>query len=263
MKTAERRWSWHVWFWGFAFLFLTHAVAVFWFAERRDVSPSWQKPAAFFHLSSDREMDRRMAETITLRDPTLFALPHAQGVSGRAWLNFQPQLPRLSNWFAPPEWLSLPIEQLGTSLEEYAATNRPSEEPLLASLRAAKTPEVRIPDEPIITRSSVHVEETSANRRLLSVPPLPSMTNSDVLSKTIVAVSVNGDGVVESAALARESGSKLADDRGVGLARALRFEPLAIRNTRLRETAPPTIVRVVFTWHVPPTNALAAAVGGP
>lgn len=263
MKTTERRWSWHVWFWGFAFLFLTHAFAVFWFAERRDVAVSWQRPAAFFHLSAAREMDRPMSETITLRDPTLFALPHTRGVSGRAWLNFQPQLPRLSNWFAPPEWLPLPIEQFRTSLEEYAATNRPSEEPLLASLRAAKTPELRIPDEPIITRSSVQVEGTIASRRLLSIPPLPSMTNSDVLAKTIVAVSVNGDGVVESAALAKESGSKLADARGVGLARALRFEPLAIRNMRLREMAPPTILRVIFTWHVPPTNALAAAAGGP
>lgn len=263
MKAVQSRWSWHIWFWGFLFLFLTHAFAVFWFADRRNVSLSWQKPQAFLQLSADRETDQRVMEMVALRDPTIFALPHAKGVSGRAWLNFQPQIPRLSNWFAPPEWLALPVDQLGASLDAFAATNRPSDEPLLASLRATRTPEVRIPDEPIMTRSSLKVEGLLAMRKLMEVPPLPSMTNNDVLGKTVVAVSVNGNGVVESAALTQESGSKPADDRGVDLSRALRFEPLPIRDARAREMAPPTILRVIFTWHVAPTNLTASAVGGP
>ena len=263
MKAAASGWSRHLWFWGFVFLFLGHAFAVFWFADRRNISHSAQMPTAFFYLSGDREAEQRMPEMMALRDPTLFALPHGHGFSGRAWLNFQPQLPRLSNWFAPPEWLSLPVEQLGTSLDDYGATNRPSEEQLLASLRTTKAPEVRIQDEPIITNSSVKVEGPFAARRLISSPALPSLPANDVLGKTVIAVSVSGNGVVESASLARESGSKLADERGVELARALEFEPLANRDARARETAPPTLVRVIFTWHVPPTNATAATAGPP
>jgi TonB family protein len=266
MKTAETRWSGHVWFWGFVFLFLGHAFAVFWFADRRNLSPSWQKPAAFFYFGDDADTGKPMAEIAALRDPTLFALPHVHGFSGAAWLNFRPQVPALSNWFAPREWLSLPTDQLGTSLDEYVATNRPSEEQLLASLRATKVPEVRIPDEPIVTRSYVKVEDPRATRKLVRVPPLPAITHNDVLKRTVVAVSVNGDGRVESASLVREreSGSKQADESAVELARTLEFAPLPIRDAQAREMAAPTLLHVIFAWQViPPTNNAAATAGAP
>jgi len=259
MNVVERQTSRQFWIWGFVFLFLVHAFAIFWFADRREGRPVWQKPAAFLYLSSEPEMDRRVTDLAALQEPTLFALPHPRGFSGSAWLNFRPQVPTLNDTSAPPEWLALPLEQLGGVLNAYSATNRPSEEQLLASLRATRTVEVRIPDEPVMTTTTIRVEGPLASRRLLGTPPLPSAAHTDVLRPTVVVVSVNGDGVVETASLAGESGLNTADARAVTLARRVEFEPAPIRDARVRTTAPPTIGRLIFTWHVvSPTNAAPA-----
>jgi TonB family protein len=256
MNAARSSWSRHVWIWGFVFLFLSHAFAVFWLAERQTNLPSWQKPAAFLYLGGSPDTDLRIAKNTALRDPTLFALPHAENFSGGAWLNFRPQVLQLTNWIAPPEWLAPSLEQLGKSFDEYVATNRPSEDQLLASLRATAAPEVRMPDQPVITHSTAKIEGALAARKLVFTPELPNVPHSDVLAKTIVTVSVNGNGVVESASIAKDSGSKWADDSALRLARAFSFEPAAVPVARARDNSPPVFGRLVFTWNtVPPTNA--------
>jgi TonB family protein len=260
MKPVDSSWPRGAWFWGFIFLFLAHALAVFWLAERRQYKSSWQKPRAFLYLGGNHDYDRQLAQAAALRDPTLFALPHAQGFSGGAWRNFQPQFPALTNWSAQPEWLPLESARLGLALQEYVTTNRPSESRLLASLRATRLTEVRLADEPILTNSTLQVEGGVNTRRLISRPALPSVPLSDLPGRTIVAVSVNGDGTVESASVSRESASKWADQRALELAGLLEFEPLPIRNVRARRLAPPTVLRVIFAWHaVPPTNNAVTA----
>jgi len=260
MKPAGSSWSRSAWFWGFVFLFLAHALAVFWLAERRQYKTLQQKPRAFLFLGGDHDYDRQLAQAAALRDPTLFALPHANGFSGGAWLSFQPQFPALTNWSAPPEWLPLESAHLGLALQEYVTTNRPSESRLLASLRATRPPEVRLADEPILTNSTLNVEGGLKSRRLVSQPALPSVPLSDLPGRTVVAISVNGDGLVESASVSRESASRWADERAVELARMLEFEPLPIRDVRARRMAQPTVLRVVFSWHaIPPTNSAATA----
>jgi TonB family protein len=170
---------------------------------------------------------------------------------------FQPEALKLSNWSAPPEWLALPTDQFGSSFNDYLATNRPSTEPLLAALRVTKTLEVRIPGEPVITNTILRVEGPLASRGLARVPPLPSAVHSDALrTPTVIAVSVNGDGVVETASIASGSGLPAADDRALRLARSFQFQPAPIRNVRERERAAPTLGRLIFTWHVV-TDAVA------
>ena len=255
MKPAESSWTGGTWFWGFVFIFLAHALAIFWLAERREYKTSRPKPRAMFYLGSGPEFERRLAESAMLRDPTLFALPHEHGFSGGAWLNFQSRSPAFTNGSAPPEWLALDTAQLGGALQEYITTNRPSESRLLASLRATRSPEARLADNPILTNSMVQIESGFPARRLVSRPELPSVPLAEMPGRTVVTVTVDGDGRVESASVARESASKWADQRAVELARHLEFEPLPIRNVRARLAAPPTVLRVVFTWHaVAPTN---------
>lgn len=256
MNAMERKTSPQFWIWGFVFLFLVHAFAIFWFAAPREARPSWQKPPPFLYLSSEPDMDRRVLELTTMQDPTLFALPHAHGFSGGAWLNFRPRTQTLDETTAPPALLVLPLTQLGNALNEYARTNRPSEEELLASLRATKTVEVRIPDEPVITNTILRVEGPLAGRKISSIPPLPSAAYTDVLRPSVVAVSVNGDGIVETASLAAECGLSTADARAVELARRVQFGPASIREARARAAASPAVGRLIFTWHVvSPTNA--------
>lgn len=262
MNATEQRASPQFWVWGFVFLFLLHAFAIFWFAERRANPPAWQKPSAFLYLSSEPAVDHRVAELTGFHDPTLFALPHADGFSGGAWLNFHPQIPTLENASSPPAWLPLSAEELGNALDEYSRTNGPSEERLLASLRATRPVEVRIPDEPAITNTVLRVEGPLASRRITGLPSLPSAAYTDVLRGTAVAVSVNGEGIVETASLAEESGLNAADVRAVELARLVQFEPAPVSDARLRASASPALGLLIFTWHVvPPTNGSAAGAG--
>jgi len=255
MKAADSCWSGLVWFWGFVFIFLTHAFAVFWLAERESLSPAWRKPTAFLYLSVDPDIDERFTQHTDVRDPTLFALPHGAGFSGEAWLNFRPPTLRLSNWSPPLEWLPLPVADLGRALDAYVATNRPAEEELLTSVRATKTTEIRLPDRPLLTNSTVKVQGLPPDRTLASSPPLPTLITNDVLSSTVVTIAVNHDGIVESAAVTRESGSRGVDDRAVQLARAFMFNPAP----RLPRQASPTFGQLIFTWHTAPATNVAAA----
>jgi TonB family protein len=183
----------------------------------------------------------------------LFALPHVDGFSGQAWLNFQPARFRLSNWTAPPEWLSLSVSDLGQSLDDYVATNRPAEEQWLAAVRATRTTEVRLPDRPLLTNSTVKVQGLPG-RSVAFSPPLPTIFTNDVLASTVVTIAVNGDGIVESAAVARESGSKGVDAHALQLARAFMFHPAS----KTARNASPAFGQLIFTWNTAPATNTAA-----
>ena len=259
MKTTPPRPSPVFWIGGFIFLFLLHAFAILHFGERRAFAPPSRKPSGFLFIAREASDEIHLALTAH-RDPTLFALPHPHGFSGGAWESFEPEFPKLTNWSAPREWLALPPDQFGRSLSEYVATNRPSAEPLLAALRMTKRLEPRIPSEPVLTNTQVRVEGPLAERTLLKTPPLPKAVHSEALrAPTVIAISVNGDGVVETASIAVGSGLKSADEQAVKVARAFEFQPVPIRNVRERERITPTAGRLIFTWQAVTESASAAA----
>jgi TonB family protein len=240
-------------------LFLLHAFAIFHFGERRDFEPPSREPRGFLFVAKESPIETQLAELMAYRDPTLFALPHPHGFSGGAWQLFDPEVPKLTNWTAPPEWLELPDDQSGRSLNDYLATNRPSAEPLLAALRMTRRSEPRIPSEPVLTNTIVRVEGSLAGRALVKVPPVPKVVHPDVLkAPTVVAVSVNGDGVVETASIAGSSGLRTADEQAVKAARRFEFQPVAIRHVRDRESAAPVSGQLIFIWQVVAESGTAA-----
>lgn len=242
------------------FLFLLHAFAIFRFAERRDFEPPTSELNGFLFVAGETSIETRLTALTAYRDPTLFALPHPHGFSGGAWQSFDPELPKLTNWSAPAEWLALPDNQLGRSLNDYLATNRPSAEPLLAALRMTRRSEARIPSEPVLTNTIVRVEGPLAARVLVKVPTLPKVVHIDVLkTPTVIAISVNGDGVVETASIAGSSGLKMADEQAVKVARLFEFQPLVVRNARERERATPVSGQLIFTWQVVTESGMPAA----
>lgn len=247
------------WIWGCVFIFLIHAFAIFYFGEREKSEPPFQRPRPFLYLAGDSAVEELLTDVVALRDPMVFVRPHPEGFSGGAWMQFRTDPPKLTNWTAAPEWLPLPVANLGSTLAEYVATNRISDEPLLAALRAPRPVELRVPSEPLMTNTVARIEGPLETRVLAASPALPAVTHGDVLKNSGVSVTVNGEGLVESASLVAPSGSAAADVLAVELARAFAFKPLANRNARERESAPPTIGRIVFKWQVvPPTNATAA-----
>jgi TonB family protein len=260
MNTARSGRSRGFWLGGFLFLFLIHALAIFVYGEREKALPPRKQIEPFLHIGGDSATDEQLAKLTGWRDPTLFALPHPQGFSGSAWLKFQPETPARSNWTAPPEWLPLPVAQLGETLHEFVTTNRRPEETLLSSLRVPKTLEARLPGEPALTKTSIRISGPLAARRLIRTPELPGIAHHDVVKTTVVALAVNGEGVVESASVSGPSGSPQADERALELALQFEFQPLALREVRARETASPTLGRVIFTWQLlPPTNGVSSA----
>jgi len=239
------RWRW---FWGLLFVFLAHAAAVFWFGERMKPAAAPERLQPLLYLASDEATARRLAE-ISIADPTLFALPSERGFSGDAWLKIKPADMSLSNWSAPPSWLPLNVNELGATLALYAETNRVSAEALLDGLRSATPFELRMPSQPVSALSSFAVEGPLSSRRLKLIGSLPVATNSELVTNSVVDLSVNGDGVVESAMLIGECGLKAMDERALAAVRQFAFEPLMQPRAK-REASIPQRGRVVFTWHV-------------
>ena len=76
--------------------------------------------------------------------------------------------------------------------------------------------------------SSFAVEGPLSLRRLTRVGVLPIATNSELVTNSVVDISVNGDGIVESAMLIGECGLKGMDERALSAVRQFAFEPLPL-----------------------------------
>ncbi|HMJ90071.1 MAG TPA: energy transducer TonB [Candidatus Acidoferrum sp.] len=242
---GPRRWRW---FWGLLFIFIAHAAAVFWFGERVKPPAMVEKTQPLLYIATDEATTRRLSE-LSAADPTLFALPSERGFSGEAWLKFTSADMSLTNWSAPPSWLPLDVNELGSTLALYAGTNRVSTAALLDGLRGTAPFELRVSSPPISVYSSFVIEGSLRSRKLSWTATLPFVTNSELVTNSVVELSVNGDGVVESVMLAGECGVKSMDERALSAARQFSFEPLDLARTK-REAATPQRGRVVFTWHV-------------
>lgn len=251
-----RRWKW---FWALLFVFLAHAAAVFWFGARVQPLARPEQPQPLLYIATDAAASRRLAE-VAGTDPTVFALPSERGFSGGAWLTLKRSDLALTNWTAPAAALPLDVAVLGSALQRYAETNSVSAEALLDGLPSATPFELRVPSAAVIAFSTFAIEGALATRPLTSAAPLPVATNAELVTNSIVELSVNGDGVVESARLAGECGLRAMDEAALRAARQFAFEPLPLPRMA-RERAVPQRGRAVFTWRVVApalTNSLTA-----
>src|SRR5262249_12397276 len=112
---------------------------------------------------------------------------------------------------------------------------------------------------PIATASKFHIEGPLKNRRLLNPLPLPSWTNADLLTNSVVQIQVDPRGETISAVLLSSRRTD-ADRLALDLARRARFEPiLPVGPERSKTSALElTAGTIVFEWQtlpVPPTNA--------
>jgi TonB family protein len=196
-------------------------------------------------------------EFLELEDPTLFALPHIQGFSGKAWLKVEGTSMTNFVWSEPEKWLGVQLEPLGAAFREFMATNR------FASLEMQQTlgPELTVPEgrqmAPPMVQSSMRLTGELAARRLLTrldLPSWPPRTNAlnelDLVTNTVVQVVVNAAGRPVSATLLGRSGSEAADERAMSEARTARFAPLAggENEAMTNPIANLTWGRMVFEW---------------
>ncbi|HMP81501.1 MAG TPA: TonB family protein [Verrucomicrobiota bacterium] len=224
-----------------------------------------RKPAAVRQTVASPELTLTTMrdELLMLEDPTLFALPHANGFSGAAWMQLRRVEIAPYQWSELPQWLPMPTAQLASGISGFLQTNRIAR--YVPSLKIA--PQLTLP-EPLPTEappepaSTVRVEGVLAGRTLLNPPQLASQPAADLLANTVVQVIVNADGRVLSAVLMPPgSGSKEADQNALNTARVSRFEPLKPGQETSGDANSWMRGRMIFQWHtvpLPQTNAPVA-----
>lgn len=250
------RWSPRQWRVGILAAVATQVALLLHFGQR---PPVLQPPTLFgarILSASDPWSARQLADLLTMRDPTLFALPSSAGFSRSAWLEFTAQEHQLRAWTAPPCWLPLRTEWLGDSFAALAATNRTA--PSLIADKPLPRPtglDVPVPNQAVASQSHFRVEGALAGRVLRSRPELRTWPHDELLSNTVVHVMVDPEGYVRTTTLLTESGSSEADWCALRQSATTRFEPVA-RGTEAASLHPGfTWGQFVFQWATLPRDA--------
>jgi TonB family protein len=194
-------------------------------------------------------------------DPTFLALPSGAGFAGVAWR--QAHVPQYTSrpWTEPPRWLTAREAPLGRSFLE---ASRPeigrgltAEKPVPELVRRTVTP-VRLPE-----RSLIRVEGDLARLEWLTPLSAPSITHSNILSETVVRMTVHPAGQVLSAIVLKSSGLRSADQQALALARDARFAPVPDMDASAGEESW-TWGRLIIHWRtVAPTVKEPAAPRAP
>jgi TonB family protein len=175
----------------------------------------------------------RVSPTVPIADPTLLALPSGAGFAGSAWR--QASRPRYESrgWSEGPAWLGAREAPLGRSLLE---TRRPeigrgltAEKPVPDLVRREVRP-VRLPE-----RTLVRLEGELARLEPMTALTAAALTHSNILTETVVELTVHPDGQVLSAIVLKSAGLRAADERALELARAMRFVPRVWGDARSAE----------------------------
>lgn len=233
-------WSRNRWFTIIALAFATHVALIYLFGAIKPITPRAVTNVPTLTLANETD------ELLALNDPTLFALPHQRDFAAAAWLKMPEVKPPSFRWTEPPRWLPLPADGLGAAFSRLMETNFIASTPfdfrpaLILSLPTS-------PLEPMLPQhSSMRIEGELAQRQLPAQISLTNWPFADVLSPCVVQVLVDAAGNVVSSVILTPSGYDTADQRGLAIARTLRFKP----------SAGVTLGRVVFHWHtVPPTDS--------
>jgi len=228
---------------------------IFWLGERGEPRPRNVTGAPAL----------RMAATVAsgwlaLQDSTLFALPHQQGFSGPAWFHGSkpPGQPYL--WAEPDHWDEPNPAQLAAPFELLIRSNSPSPMPELAHPEPELTASAVDMSQKLRQETGFRITGALAKRRLLAPVTLPSWTNADTLTNTVIQMVVGGNGLpISLLVIPPGCGDKGADEFALEIARQTRFEPLS--SGASQRSVPPleglTFGNLIFEWHTvltAPTN---------
>jgi len=252
---SSRRW----WSWVFLF-FAMQVLVVLWLGVR---GPPKVRPAGPEQIL--RFLPAASSEWLALNDPTLFALPHAQGFSPRPGPGSATSAAPVFEWAEDPDWLLMSTTRLGVIASADSSVGdlvRAVVPAALPAFRAA--PDLSLED-PLPEHSRLRVEDDLAARAMLTPFACPDPTNGDLLVNTRLQLLVDAWGRPRSVTLLESSGSPVADESALAFARSARFAPLPGADLEA-ETSPAALARLawgtlIFDWRtlpVPPTNSPSA-----
>jgi hypothetical protein len=237
-----------------AFTFAAQLGLIFWLGEHSHVRPRPPAPAPKLRLVGSGS-----AQLLALADPSLFALPHRQGFSGPAWLNVAERKFETFDWTESPRWLELPVTKLGAAFDSLIATNQFDSFQVLGSCSAQPAlPQIE-PPAPLRRRSTLRFAGGLLERRLMTPLDLPSQSNTEVLTNTVVQLVVDAEGTPLSVVLLSGCGSGEADKYALAQATSARFNP--IHGTGPVRTDNPMADlswgEMIFEWHTLPASGPA------
>jgi len=241
LSEEQQPWTRTRWAMTIAGLFLLEYALVLLLADRTQVIPREAKTTLRVSLISSPEANRKLADLAIPADPTLFALANRREFTGLAWQRPATAGPHLPEWTestgAP--WSNSPTT-LGAAPSSFLRSNAPA--PLSVAAHLAPSLEgVVTSSPPVRTFSTLRIEGTLAQRKTLAVPSVPSWPHPDLLTNTVVRLTVNGEGLPISSFKIQTSGSPGADDKAVSIARSLRFQPTGAE--QLEDGF------LIFEWH--------------
>jgi hypothetical protein len=243
--SLQRNLRWIGWV---AIVFLLQVASIFWVSDYSAARIKEPRPAPTLRMAGND-----LGELLALRDPTLFALPHFRGFSGPAWLRPPSPPSRWFEWNEEPRWLAIAPETFPR------ANNAPEVKFDVFEMISASRPE----PVSIIAAAPAHFRQKSefkltgglSRRKVKLTPELPSWASTNLLTNTVIALTVNSEGLPVSTALLARSGLTEADDYALRTARDLRFESEAnADNAGKSANYKMTWGEVTFQWHGKPMN---------
>lgn len=211
--SARRRWT------TIAIAIIAQVVLIYWFSDRSPMIVRRAEIRPAIQLAA-----RAHSEWLTLTTPTLFALPHPLGFSGRAWLTVPAHDYRPSEPANVPQWLALTPESLGASFREFVRTNRSAR--IAVAIRPPPTlADPSVKTTPIAATSRVQLDAALGQRGLRSQWKLPAWSNNKILLPSEVQVLVDASGHPISAVLLGSSGLPAADLHALELVHRAVFGP--------------------------------------
>jgi TonB family protein len=238
-------WTRRRWIWIMAGGLFVHVALVVWFGERVKPVGVVAAPDPLLTLAPDPEL----VHSPRLSDPTLFALPSAEGFSGGAWLRWMPAESVGVEWTEPPRWLPLETNELGGVFLRFVATNKPVGSVIEDLLEPrVSTADIFVLNDPLMTQSVVTVEGPLSGRPLLrGIRPF-SPVHPDVLPDTTIQLRVNRAGSAESVFLLEGCGVRSVDEQALAAARTAQFQPAGSGEVAQPAVEPGSWGKLVFHW---------------
>lgn len=195
---------------------------------------------------------------LAMEDPSLFALPHREGLAGALWQRDLSSSNSLARWDPPADWL--PLRETGLGIEFKRLANAPQARWSGLDLREPPPhvhwkdiPEPKLQPPP----PSMQLMGDLGRRTLLKSPAIPTLESDEILRDTVLILMVGDSGVpLVTAPVLQSSGSAHADSLALELARTLRFQPTTTpQNFSAAGASRLTAGRVIFHWCGGTTNA--------
>lgn len=244
------RWSNRRWMTVIGAVFAVQVLLVWLVAETPKTSSRTKNSMAVTLLSQPMTR-RQITRHWLVPDPTIVVLASIHGYSGRVWLQTPTHDYQLPDWDEAPRWLEFNVQKAADAIEPLIGTNL-SEAFQIVDKTAP--PFVAPPeDEPVKFGSRFHLEGDIARRAVPTKIELPPWAATDLLTNSVVQLSIDGRGEINSARLLVRSGLPAADRRALAIARGLRFRPV----NHGPDAAHLVSGTAVFQWRtIPVTNGV-------